>query len=265
MKKPRYLRNWEGLARTDPLWSVCTHPDRKDGKWEKEEFLETGREEWGSLVRYLSEQAIPLPRNGKALDFGCGAGRLSLAMAGTFSRVTGVDASAAMIDLAREYHAGEYPSVFFMHHDQPGLSLFDDHTFDFIFSVLVLQHIPVKEGLHYLGEMARVLKPGGIILFQLPVADRRKITVFRRLRSALRIRERLALAGIGKGYGMDMYIYSPDAVEALLSEWDTRVIHRVYTNHTEQRYAGNFQVIPPEQAGDYLSVMMVGRKEKKDV
>lgn len=43
MNKRRYLRNWEGIARADPLWSICTHPDRKDGKWGREEFFETGR------------------------------------------------------------------------------------------------------------------------------------------------------------------------------------------------------------------------------
>ncbi len=265
MKKPRYLRNWEGLARTDPLWSVCTHPDRKNGKWTREEFFETGRKEWESIARYLSEQHIDIHRSGAALDFGCGVGRLSRALAGTFSRVTGLDASDGMINLAREYHSGEKSPVRFVCHDRPDLSLFGDHTFDFIMAVLVLQHIPVEEGLHYLGELGRVLKPGGILVLQVPVAGCRQRTVLQRIRSALRVRQRLALAGIGKGYGMDMYIYSPDAVEAVLSERDTRVIHRVYTNHTEPGYAGNFQVIPPEQAGDYLSVMMVGRKEKKDV
>jgi len=260
MNKRRYLRNWEGIARADPLWSICTHPDRKDGKWGREEFFETGRGEWGSLVRYLSEQNIALPRNGKALDFGCGVGRLSRAMAGYFSTVTGVDASAAMIGLAREYHAGEYSTIRFVHHDQPGLSLFGNNTFDFILSVLVLQHIPVEEGKNYLREMARVLKPGGILLFQVPVADRRKRPVFDRLRTVLRIRERLALAGIGQGFRMEMFVYPEDEVEAVLSGVSTGIIHRVYTNHTEPGYAGKFQVISPEQAGDYVSVMMVGKK-----
>ncbi|HDR88444.1 MAG TPA: class I SAM-dependent methyltransferase [Bacteroidetes bacterium] len=263
MKKPGYLRNWEGLARTDPLWSVCTCPDRKNGKWDREEFFETGRKEWERIVRYLSEQHIDLPRSGAALDFGCGVGRLSRAMAGTFSIVTGLDASAGMIHLARKYHAGEKSPVRFVYHDRPGLSLFGDHTFDFILALLVLQHIPVEEGLHYLGELGRVLKPGGILLLQVPVADCRRRTVFQRIRSVLRIRQRLALAGIGKGYGMDMHLYSPDAVEAVLSGRDTGVIHRVHTNHTEPGYAGDFRVISPEQAGDYLSVMMVGRKEKE--
>src|SRR5713101_2448676 len=38
-------RNWEGLAQTDPLWSICTDPEKRNKGWNQDEFFATGKHE----------------------------------------------------------------------------------------------------------------------------------------------------------------------------------------------------------------------------
>lgn len=73
-------RNWDELARTDPLWAIITLPDKKGNKWGIEEFFETGIKEVMEVLRHSESLGVNLQRR-RALDFGCGVGRLTQAMA----------------------------------------------------------------------------------------------------------------------------------------------------------------------------------------
>ena len=42
MSLERHRQDWEHLAETDPLWAVLTHPGRKGGRWDVDEFFATG-------------------------------------------------------------------------------------------------------------------------------------------------------------------------------------------------------------------------------
>ena len=55
------------------------------------------------------------------------------------------------------------------------LSIFADGAFDFVFSFLVLQHMPPPLAESYLREFVRVLKPGGIGYFQMPKYSRNPV------------------------------------------------------------------------------------------
>ena len=48
------------------------------------------------------------------------------------------------------------------------LALFEDDTFDFLLSIIVLQHIPNELKTGYLEEFVRVLRPGGVAAFTVP-------------------------------------------------------------------------------------------------
>jgi SAM-dependent methyltransferase len=50
----------------------------------------------------------------------------------------------------------------------PDLSLFAEATFDFVYTTLVLQHMPPSLSTLYIRELVRVLAPGGLLVFQLP-------------------------------------------------------------------------------------------------
>ena len=85
-------RDWTVLGEADPLWAVFVHPGRKDGGWDLDEFLATGRADVAETVTWLDSLGRPTSWD-RALDFGCGVGRLSQALSGYADRVVGVEIS----------------------------------------------------------------------------------------------------------------------------------------------------------------------------
>src|SRR4051812_12772328 len=88
--------NWDALAEEDPLWAVLTDPDLRGRGWGPDEFLASGEREIETVIariRALVEVRTAMP----ALDFGCGAGRLTQALARRFVAAHGVDISEAML------------------------------------------------------------------------------------------------------------------------------------------------------------------------
>jgi SAM-dependent methyltransferase len=157
---------WERHAQHDPLWAILSDPTRKGRKWDLEGFFATGAREI-SLVLYQLDRLHPgLPR-GSALDFGCGIGRLTQALATYFEQAAGVDISPTMIRLAGKLN--RYPDrVGYVVNSREDLRVFGDHAFDFIYSDIVLQHLEPPLALRYLAEFFRVLRIGGALVFQLP-------------------------------------------------------------------------------------------------
>ncbi|MGZ6764434.1 MAG: class I SAM-dependent methyltransferase [Nocardioides sp.] len=95
----------------------------------------------------------------RVLDVGCGSGPLAAAMVERGARVTGVDASAAMLDLARE-RLGEAVDLHVADLAEP-LPL-ADAAYDDVVASLVLHYLEDWSG--PLAELRRVLKPGGRLL-----------------------------------------------------------------------------------------------------
>jgi ubiquinone/menaquinone biosynthesis C-methylase UbiE len=89
------------------------------------------------------------------------------ALAGKVKEVHAVDIAPSMIEQARTLHAG-LPNAHFHVGSGADLALFPDASFDFVFSFIVLQHVPDPDVvLGYIREFGRVLRPGGRALFQL--------------------------------------------------------------------------------------------------
>ena len=79
MELDELRKNWDTLAKTDPWWAILTESGKKGGKWEIEEFFQTGIEHIHTIIEYIEFLKLRLQR-GRALDFGCGAGRLTQAL-----------------------------------------------------------------------------------------------------------------------------------------------------------------------------------------
>src|SRR5690606_7016462 len=92
------------------------------------------------------------------------------------------------------------------------------NSFSMTFTVITLQHIPSAQSTGFISEFIRLIKPGGLAVFQIPTKDVRQLSILQRLRTFLRLRERLALIGIGKGFNMDMHPVSEEEVKRLVSQ-----------------------------------------------
>jgi len=160
--------DWNELGKHNPLGAILTTRDGQRGDWDLGDFLATGRVD---LERFLSdlEGVSPQTAHGRVLDFGCGVGRVTRGLADHFQSVVGADIAPSMLTMATTLHA-DCDRITWLHNRQPHLRRFANDVFDVIYCRLVLQHIrpPIVRG--YLAEFIRVLKPGGVLMFQLPEA-----------------------------------------------------------------------------------------------
>ncbi len=100
------------------------------------------------------------------IEIGCGAGRMSASFARRFNRVYAMDLSPEMLALARKVHP-DRSNILWLLGNGTDLSCIKSGSVDFIFSYLVLQHLPSEQLVfQYVREMLRSLRPGGIFLFQ---------------------------------------------------------------------------------------------------
>jgi ubiquinone/menaquinone biosynthesis C-methylase UbiE len=102
--------------------------------------------------------------DGNIADLGCGTGRLT-----SFATV-GVDGSSAMLAIAKQ----KYPDKNFYCTDIEQLP-FDSNSLDAVYSFHVIMHLDKEKAAAVFNEASRVLKPGGLLIFDFPSARRRNI------------------------------------------------------------------------------------------
>ncbi|MBN1897254.1 MAG: class I SAM-dependent methyltransferase [Spirochaetes bacterium] len=164
--KKKEISNWNEMASISPWWTVLNLDKYKSDDFEKKEFFKTGEKEIELVMQHLKELKIRW-KSDNLLDFGCGVGRLTQALCPHFKHCTGVDISDKMIEVANRFN--RYPDrCTYLVNQKDDLKLFSDNQFDIIYSSIVLQHI--KKGLiyRYFKEFVRIMKPGGLFVFQLP-------------------------------------------------------------------------------------------------
>jgi SAM-dependent methyltransferase len=165
----RQQREWDALAAVDPLWAILSEPGRRGGRWSSDEFFRTGEADAERALARAAEFGRPARRI-RALDFGCGVGRVTRAFAHRFAEALGVDLSERMIDQARRLNE-ETPNARFLVNGAHDLSQLEDASFDLVYSRIVLQHLPSREDVFgYVTEFLRVVRPDGMVVFQLPGA-----------------------------------------------------------------------------------------------
>ena len=92
------------------------------------------------------------------LDLGCGVGLMSRYVGEHFGELHGVDIAPGVVKRA----ASHFPEGKFQLYDGKRIP-FEDETFDVAFTVCVLHHVPPEQWASLVAEMARVLKPGGLL------------------------------------------------------------------------------------------------------
>ena len=163
-------KTWDSFGKHDPLWSILAWEGKKDNHWDPYEFFQVGEGEIHYIFQEAEKRKEFVSRT-RSLDFGCGVGRLTLPLAGIFGESHGVDISESMIAHAKRFQAEKKIANCFFHLNRaPDLSIFQDESFDFILSLIALQHMEPNYFLSYLSEFLRTLNKGGVLVFQLPDA-----------------------------------------------------------------------------------------------
>jgi ubiquinone/menaquinone biosynthesis C-methylase UbiE len=181
---------WDEKALENAMYYISSYRSYDDQ--DPEEFWR-----WGRILakRFLDESGISFSGNESVLEIGCGIGRMTVYFAEHFKHVCGIDVSGKMIAQARD-NLSELKNVSLDIGNGHDLSLYDDESFDMVFSYITFQHIPDADiTCNYIREAGRVLRSGGYFYFQV---NNRPNT----LRSRLRLRTRLNdLVNILKGRG----------------------------------------------------------------
>jgi cyclopropane fatty-acyl-phospholipid synthase-like methyltransferase len=156
--------DWDARARENALYYVATGQEN----WTEEEFYRSGEQtvreqiltDMGNICQGRD------PRRMRVLEIGCGAGRVTRALAGVFGEVHAVDVSGEMVARARAALAG-YPNAFVYQNNGKDLSVVPKQRFDFAFSTIVFQHIPSRQVIYsYVSEVRRLLRRGALFKFQ---------------------------------------------------------------------------------------------------
>jgi ubiquinone/menaquinone biosynthesis C-methylase UbiE len=117
-------------------------------------------------VRVIKQSLGPhLAGGAKVLEVGCGTGRLLAALSTYEPKLYGIDASRGMLEIARQRLASRRIDAELCEGNAAALP-YEDGYFDAVYSILVINLIPTYEAV--LREIARVLKPGGTLLFNIP-------------------------------------------------------------------------------------------------
>jgi SAM-dependent methyltransferase len=161
----RMREDWDQRARENPQYYIAT--ERKD--WDDRAFYRSGEinvanEVMPDMRRICGGAASPLDL--RALEIGCGVGRMTRMLARIFKHVSAVDVSREMIERAR-INLADCKNADPILGDGATLSALADESHDFAFSFVVFQHIPSAEVIGtYCREVFRVLRPGSLFKFQ---------------------------------------------------------------------------------------------------
>lgn len=145
---------WESVGARDPYFGVYSHA-RFHGGANKQEFFRSGDEHLEALLPVIKEFS-PAFAPKRAVDFGCGVGRVVIPLSPVCGSVVGVDISTGMLDEARR-NCRELNNVEFARSPED----LQGH-FDFIHSYIVFQHIRATHGLVLMESLVSRLEEGGI-------------------------------------------------------------------------------------------------------
>src|SRR5438874_9403467 len=135
--------------------------------WTDDEFFRSGEQ---TVAEEILTDMINIcqgkdPKQMTVLEIGCGAGRVTRALSNLFGEVHGVDVSGEMVKQARAALA-DRPNAHIYQNNGVDLSVVGNAVFDFAFSTIVFQHIPIRDVIeNYVREVHRLLRPGALFKF----------------------------------------------------------------------------------------------------
>jgi SAM-dependent methyltransferase len=210
----RMREDWDRRAREDAEKFIYTRDAASDAC----DFARSGEANYNQLVRpYLPILLRGRPAGEcRAVEIGCGIGRMTEWLAGSFAWVDALDVSPVMVEAARQ-RLGHLANIRFHVGNGGDLAPIASASADLIFSYIVFQHIPSREAIAgYIRDAARVLRDGGALKFQLngdqspAYRSHQRDTWLGEVFSEAEVREMLTVAGLtqiaAEGAGTQYYV-----------------------------------------------------------
>jgi ubiquinone/menaquinone biosynthesis C-methylase UbiE len=168
IETPASTDEWRDIARVPNLYyHILSWPEKKESGFTDEEFYATGQSDWEDFREQWRHYSPAI--GGTVVEIGCGAGRLTRALASDFNTVVALDVSPDMIAKAREATPDnvEFEIVDGSTIPRP------DNSVDGVFSAIVLQHLETFDYVRaYMADALRALRPGGSIMLNIALSHR---------------------------------------------------------------------------------------------
>ena len=220
---------WERVASTEPYWGVLTEDKYRSGNMTAEDrqlFFQSGERHvahvFGTIRRHLKPDFKPKT----ALDFGCGVGRVVIPMSRQVARTVGVDIAPSMLLEAKNNCKERGIGNVELLQAGQGQDLLPRHCrFDFVHSVLVLQHIPVARGVQIFKRLLDHLEDDGIAAVHFVCWMKPRWPALRALRNHLSFGDRIWEARLKLPSRMQMHSYDLNTLLLIIRETRMRSFH----------------------------------------
>jgi trans-aconitate methyltransferase len=229
----KVAKEWELMGKKDPKWGALTTPG-KEQKWGDQDFLQTGEREISDVLNWLSVNGSQVIDKRNALDFGCGPGRLTLALSKEFSKVTGLDVSPSMLEEARRLTRNEHDKCEFLQSKPDSIDVIGERRFGFIYSNHVLQHIPTSTAKKIIQQLCGALEDNGLLVFRVP--HRRRLTLGKIVDflSPAVLQDFIYKLRFGDRPRMRMHAIPVKKVEKLISQCNCQLELKSFSNGSER-------------------------------
>jgi len=158
-------KDWESAAkRKDYRFSIFSNKDFSESVFDK-----SGIDSFNILQEILKSWNMDI--SGKTVvDYGCGAGRVTRYIAQYAEEVFALDISCQMIKRLEErlnVPHNSYPNITVSVCSGKDLKPIETETIDIVYSLWVFQHTPENIVFKIVEDCRRVLKKGGLLIFQM--------------------------------------------------------------------------------------------------
>lgn len=167
---------WEKIGANNPYYGVLTFEEYRHSNISEETreiFFQSGLTHIESILQKIRSNIDKEFTINRALDFGCGVGRLVIPLSKIAQEVTGVDVSESMLEEAKK-NCEKYSikNVKFIKSDDDLSRL--SGKYNLIHSFIVFQHIPTKRGRILFKNILEHLEEGGVCILHFTYASNLK-------------------------------------------------------------------------------------------
>jgi 2-polyprenyl-3-methyl-5-hydroxy-6-metoxy-1,4-benzoquinol methylase len=228
--------DWKRFGETNPYFGVLSDPSYRGRALNKDtqtKFFRSGQRHVDLLFKILDDFFPDFPR-GRALDFGCGVGRITQALASKFGQVVGLDIAPGMLAEARR-NAEEHGVANIEYHSSLDGDRLEPGSYDLVHSYLVLQHIPVRTGEPIIEKLVAAVRPGGVGALHMTIVPAHghfnaALSNFVKRNRLLRILGNLAKGRRWDSPAMEMNLYRTERIVDMLARSGIERFHCVHVD-----------------------------------